>query len=60
EALEGTPLKTFSIPEGIVFTKIDPETGKPPTAQSQKIILSVSKKNFLQIKRKLLKIADAI
>jgi penicillin-binding protein 1A len=38
EALEGTPLKIFSIPEGIVFIKIDPETGKPPTAQSKKII----------------------
>jgi penicillin-binding protein 1A len=46
EALEGTPLKTFSIPEGIVFTKIDPETGKPPTAQSQKIIFECFKEEL--------------
>ena len=43
EALEGTPLKTFSIPEGIIFTKIDPDTGTPPTAQSQKIIFECFK-----------------
>ncbi len=46
EALEGTPLKTFSIPEGIFFTKIDPETGKPPTAQSQKIIFECFKEEL--------------
>jgi len=43
EALEGTPLKTFSIPDGILFTKIDPETGTPPTAQSQNIIFECFK-----------------
>lgn len=46
ETLKGTPLKLFSIPEGIIFTKIDPETGKPPTAQSQKIIFECFKEEL--------------
>jgi len=46
EVLEGSSMKTFSIPEGIVFIKIDPETGKPPTAQSQKIIFECFKEEL--------------
>ena len=46
EVLEGTPVKTFSIPEGIVFIKIDPETGKTPTPQSQKIIFECFKEKL--------------
>lgn len=43
DILEGTPLKTFSIPEGIVFVKIDPETGKPPTTHSHEVIFECFK-----------------
>ncbi|MBE9542710.1 MAG: PBP1A family penicillin-binding protein [Proteobacteria bacterium] len=46
EVLEGTPMKTFSIPEGIIFVKIDPETGKPPSPQSQKIIFECFKEEI--------------
>ncbi len=46
EVLEGIPKKTFSIPEGIIFVKIDPETGKPPTPQSQKIIFECFKEEI--------------
>ncbi|MBW2222089.1 MAG: PBP1A family penicillin-binding protein [Deltaproteobacteria bacterium] len=46
EVLEGTPMKTFSIPEGIIFVKIDPETGKPPSPQSQKIIFECFKEEL--------------
>lgn len=46
EVLEGTSMKTFSIPEGIVFIKIDPDTGKAPTAQSQKIIFECFKEEL--------------
>lgn len=37
EALEGAPVKTFSIPEGIVFARIDAETGKPVTPLTKKV-----------------------
>ncbi len=43
EVLEGTPMRTFSIPEGIIFVKIDPETGKPPSPQSQKTVFECFK-----------------
>ena len=46
EVLEGTPMKTFPIPEGIIFVKIDPETGKPPSPQSQKIIFECFKEEI--------------
>jgi penicillin-binding protein 1A len=46
EVSEGTPMKTFSIPEGIIFVKTDPETGKPPTAQSRKIIFECFKEDL--------------
>ena len=46
EVLEGTPIKTFPIPEGIIFVKIDPETGKPPSPQSQKIIFECFKEEI--------------
>jgi penicillin-binding protein 1A len=29
KALQGMPVEVFSIPEGIVFTKVDPKTGAP-------------------------------
>jgi penicillin-binding protein 1A len=36
-ALEGRPKKTFSVPDGVVFMRIDSETGKPATSQSEKV-----------------------
>lgn len=46
DVLEGTPTRTFSVPGGIVFVKIDPETGKPPSPQSQKIIFECFKEDM--------------
>jgi penicillin-binding protein 1A len=46
EVLEGIPKNTFSIPEGIIFVKIDPATGKSPTPQSQKIIFECFKEEI--------------
>jgi penicillin-binding protein 1A len=35
--LEGRPKKTFSVPEGVVFMRIDKETGRPATPQTEKV-----------------------
>ena len=35
--VEGTSVKTFSIPEGIVFRRVDAATGKPVTPMTRKI-----------------------
>jgi penicillin-binding protein 1A len=35
--LEGRPKKTFSVPDGVVFMRVDLETGKPATSQSEKV-----------------------
>ncbi len=36
-ALEGRPKKTFSVPDGVVFMRVDAETGRPATSQSEKV-----------------------
>jgi penicillin-binding protein 1A len=36
-ALEGRPKKTFTVPEGVVFMRIDAVTGKPATPQTEKV-----------------------
>jgi len=38
KALAGTPVESFSPPEGVVFAKIDPETGMLATPASEKTI----------------------
>ncbi len=38
KALEGTPVKSFSPPEGVVFAKIDPETGALAGPETEKYI----------------------
>ena len=38
KALAGTPVESFSPPEGVVFTKIDPETGALAGPDSEKYI----------------------
>ncbi len=37
KALDGKPIRTFNVPEGIVFAKIDAETGLLPGKSSKKI-----------------------
>jgi penicillin-binding protein 1A len=37
EALEGRNKKTFPIPDGIVFRRVDAETGRPATPQTEKV-----------------------
>ena len=37
KALDGKPVRTFNVPEGIVFAKIDAETGLLPGKSSKKI-----------------------
>jgi penicillin-binding protein 1A len=48
EVLEGTPIKTFSIPEGIVFMRIDAETGKPVTPLTRKVTFECFKDPLFQ------------
>ncbi|MFU8768411.1 MAG: penicillin-binding protein 1A [Desulfotignum sp.] len=38
KALEGKPARTFTVPEGIVFARIDAKTGLLPIPESEKII----------------------
>ena len=38
KALDGTPVESFSPPEGVVFAKIDPETGLLAAPTSEKVI----------------------
>jgi penicillin-binding protein 1A len=38
KALEGKPARTFTVPEGIVFARIDAKTGLLPITESEKII----------------------
>ena len=42
-ALKGRPVRTFNVPEGIVFAKIDAETGLLPTEYSEKTIFECFK-----------------
>jgi len=42
-ALEGKPARTFNVPEGIVFAKIDAKTGLLPIKESEKTIFECFK-----------------
>jgi penicillin-binding protein 1A len=42
-ALEGKPARTFNVPEGIVFAKIDAKTGLLPIEESEKTIFECFK-----------------
>ena len=46
-ALEGKPAKTFKVPEGIVFAKIDAKTGLLPIEESEKTIFECFKEGTL-------------
>ncbi|SLM29081.1 MrcA [Desulfamplus magnetovallimortis] len=37
-ALDGKPVKTFTVPEGVVFAKVDAKTGLLPSSASEEII----------------------
>jgi membrane carboxypeptidase/penicillin-binding protein len=34
KVLTGTPIETFPVPRGIVFVKVDPQTGVPSSAKN--------------------------
>ena len=42
-ALEGKPVRTFNVPEGIIFAKIDAKTGLLPIEESEKTIFECFK-----------------
>ncbi|NDY72748.1 penicillin-binding protein, partial [Desulfobacter hydrogenophilus] len=42
-ALEGKPVREFTVPEGVIRVKIDAETGLLPSAQSEKTIFECFK-----------------
>ncbi len=42
-ALEGRPVRTFNVPEGIVFVKIDAKTGLLPSSASQETLFECFK-----------------
>ena len=43
DILEGKPIRVFQVPEGVVFSKIDAETGKLPIPESKKTIFECFK-----------------
>jgi penicillin-binding protein 1A len=43
KVLEGKPIRVFQVPEGVVFSKIDAETGLLPIPESQKTIFECFK-----------------
>jgi penicillin-binding protein 1A len=43
KVLEGKPIKVFQVPEGVVFSKIDAETGLLPIPESKKTIFECFK-----------------
>jgi penicillin-binding protein 1A len=47
QALEGKPARTFTVPEGIVFAKIDAKTGLLPIKESEKTIFECFKEGTL-------------
>ncbi|MCP4718570.1 MAG: penicillin-binding protein, partial [Desulfobacteraceae bacterium] len=46
-ALKGKPARTFNVPEGIVFAKIDAKTGLLPIEESEKTIFECFKEGTL-------------
>jgi len=49
DALEGKSVKTFDVPEGIVFGKIDAETGLLPIKESKKTIFECFKEGSMPV-----------
>jgi penicillin-binding protein 1A len=47
QALEGKPVRTFNVPEGIVFAKIDAKTGLLPIEESEKTIFECFKEGTI-------------
>ncbi len=43
QALEGKPVRTFTVPDGVVFAKIDAKTGLLPISESQETIFECFK-----------------
>ncbi len=49
EALEGKSVRTFNVPEGVVFAKVDARTGLLPSAASKKVIFECFKEGTVPI-----------
>src|SRR3972149_11633084 len=49
KALEGTYVKDFQVPEGVVFTRIDRATGMPATPATEKAIFEAFKEGTAPI-----------
>jgi penicillin-binding protein 1A len=47
QALEGKPIRTFTVPDGVVFAKIDAVTGLLPTQESKETIFECFKEGTL-------------
>lgn len=50
QILEGEPVKVFQAPEGVVFAKIDAETGLLPIPESKKVIFECFKEGTVPAK----------
>lgn len=46
-ACEGEPVQSFTVPEGIVFIKINPATGLPPQTPTEETVFECFKENDL-------------
>jgi penicillin-binding protein 1A len=43
QALEGKPIRTFTVPDGVVFAKIDAKTGLLPINESKNTVFECFK-----------------
>ncbi|MDZ7666034.1 MAG: PBP1A family penicillin-binding protein [Desulfotignum sp.] len=50
QALEGKPVRTFTVPDGVVFTKIDAKTGLLPIDESKETIFECFKEGTVPTK----------
>jgi penicillin-binding protein 1A len=48
--LEGRPVRTFNVPEGVVFAKVDAKTGLLPSSASEKVILECFKEGTVPVR----------
>ncbi|MEA2060499.1 MAG: PBP1A family penicillin-binding protein [Thermodesulfobacteriota bacterium] len=48
--LEGRPVRTFNVPEGVVFAKVDAKTGLLPSSASEKVVLECFKEGTVPVR----------
>ena len=46
---EGEPVQSFKVPEGIMFIRINPETGLPPQTQQEEAVFECFKEGQLPL-----------